>query len=98
MVLMVLRIAFQAPLNQNGRTDRTPNLERRTPNAERVSPVDLSKHDIKRSNQRDDVRDEVTLDQAAQALEVAERRRPHAEAIGVRRLAVRHDEVAELAL
>src|SRR4051812_6571109 len=40
----------------------------------------------------------MPADEAAQTLEVAERRRPHAEAVRVRRLAVAHDEVTKLAL
>ncbi len=49
------------------------------------------------SDQRHDVGDEVAANQRAQALQVAERRRPHAEAVRVRRLAVADDEVAQLA-
>src|SRR5260221_289239 len=62
------------------------------------SPVDLTKHDVKGSDQRDDVCNKMTLDQRAQALEVAERRRPDAEPVRVGGLAVADDEVAELAL
>ena len=61
-------------------------------------PVHLAEHDVERSDQRDDVGDQVALDQRAQPLQVAERRRPHAEPVRVGRLAVADDEVAELAL
>src|SRR6267142_2135448 len=58
--------------------------------------IHLAQHDVDRSDERDDVRDEMTLDEAAQPLQIAERRRPHAEPVRVGRLAVADDEEAEL--
>src|SRR5687768_13896918 len=40
----------------------------------------------------------MSLDELRQRLQVAERRRPHAEAVRIGRLAVAHNEVAELSL
>src|SRR3989304_6071851 len=48
------------------------------------------------ADERDDVSHQVALDQARQRLEVAERRRTDAKAVGRVRLAVAGDEVAQL--
>src|SRR3989442_124924 len=42
-------------------------------------PIDFSEHDIDRPYQRNDVRDKMSLDEPSQRLQVAERRRAHAE-------------------
>src|SRR5688500_14419932 len=62
------------------------------------SSIDLTEHDINRPDERHDIRDEMPLDELRQRLQVAERRRSHAETVWIRRLAVAHDEVAELSL
>src|SRR5258708_30421725 len=64
----------------------------------RMSSIDLAEHDVNRSDQRDDVGDQVALHEPAQSLQVAERRRTDAEPIRIRRLADGYEEIPVLAL
>src|SRR6267143_775808 len=59
-----------------------------------TSSVDLAEDHVERSDEGDDVGDEVAANQRAQPLKVAERRRPDAETVRVRRFPVADDEVA----
>ena len=63
-----------------------------------VLPVHFPQHDVDRADERDDVGHQVAAHQPRQRLEVAERRRPHAQPVGAGGLAVARDEVADLAL
>src|SRR6476620_6053170 len=63
-----------------------------------TSTVDLPEHDVDRSEKRHDVRDEVSLHQPWERLQVAERRWANAKTIRRVRLAVTGDEEPELPL
>ena len=59
--------------------------------------VDLAQHDVQRSDDRDHVGDQQAAHHLVERLQIDERGRPHADAVGLRRT-VAHDEVSELAL
>src|SRR5437867_1632045 len=67
------------------------NLEPRT-----SSSVHFSQHDINGPNQGDEIRYKVSLGHGRERLQIDERWRPHAEAIGVLRFAIADDVVAQL--
>src|SRR5436309_8588237 len=60
------------------------------------SSVYLAQDDIDRPDERDDVGHQMAFHQTPESLQIAERRRPDAEPVRVRRLAVADDEEAEL--
>src|SRR5438270_12157233 len=60
------------------------------------SSIHLTQHDIDRPDERDQIRDEVSLRERGEGLEVDERWRTDAEAVGALRLAVADDVVPEL--
>ena len=61
-----------------------------------ILPIHFSQHDVDRPDERHHVRHQVASDELPQRLQVAERRRPHAQAIRADRLAVGDNEEAEL--
>src|SRR5436190_14168754 len=95
-------IAFQCrwgPTRSGSFADASARIRSSSPrHGRRRSTIHLTQDDVDRANQGHDIGDKMSLYQSRQRLQVAERRRPDAEAVRVGRLAVADDEVAEFAL